>query len=295
MRFQTIVAVTDSSPASDLVVPRAAMLAAEHRAVLQLIRITASGHRPCQSALAQWEASACRTADAWGIGVELRHASVTVIEQMAQKMAPSGLWVVGAPPQARLKTLLQSTLTERLLRVGQCPLLIVKSPVQRRYERLLIAVDLTPVAESLLKLGRDLDVACPIDLLHVIRPLHANPLRNAEVPERILNASLERQRLEALKHLHRLADAAACAGRVSAVTRAGEPARETAVQQAGGHADLVIVGKRRKTSLADFLWGGVAQGVLAWCTCDTLVLPHERIDPLGPRAAFAASFEAEGV
>jgi nucleotide-binding universal stress UspA family protein len=60
---------------------------------------------------------------------------------------------------------------------------------------------------------------------------------------------------------------------VSSVGR-GDPARQAAVQQQYSNADLLVVGKRHRGALTDFLFGSVALRVLRWCTGDVLVVPH---------------------
>ena len=74
----------------------------------------------------------------------------------------------------------------------------------------------------------------------------------------------------------------------------GDPARQAAVQQQYSNADLLVVGKRHRNVLMDFLFGSVALRVLRWSTGDVLAVPRGALGPsqgqetLGRRAAVAA-------
>ena len=61
---------------------------------------------------------------------------------------------------------------------------------------------------------------------------------------------------------------------MSAVGR-GDPARQAAVQQEYVGAELIVVGKRRRSAVADFFCGSVAQRLLSWSSSDVLVVPHD--------------------
>ena len=56
-------------------------------------------------------------------------------------------------------------------------------------------------------------------------------------------------------------------------------------------ADLVVVGKNRVSTLADFLFGGFAQRLLSWATSDVLVVPHDH--QTSSRAAANLRIKAE--
>jgi hypothetical protein len=60
---------------------------------------------------------------------------------------------------------------------------------------------------------------------------------------------------------------------MSAIGR-GDPARQVAVQQEYGGAELIVVGRRLRSAVADFFFGSVAQRVLSWSSSDVLVVPH---------------------
>lgn len=85
---------------------------------------------------------------------------------------------------------------------------------------------------------------------------------------------------------------------MSAVGR-GDPARQAAVQQEYGGADLIVVGRRLRSAVADFFFGSVARRLLSWSSSDVLVVPHgqrtlirtsAKIGPEGERGGAEGAF-----
>lgn len=69
--------------------------------------------------------------------------------------------------------------------------------------------------------------------------------------------------------------------------------RQAAVQQEYVGADLVVVGKRRRSAVAEFFCGSVAQRLLSWSSSDVLVVPHDHRS--STRAAAKLRLEVERV
>lgn len=281
LHFQSVLAAVDLSPASATVVSRAAMIAVRHGVALKLMNVSpwregATTARPLALA-----ALARQAADRFNLRVDVVQecaSSVAQIAQIAHEAGPQGLIVLHHEPRVRLNSLWRGSLADQLLRICNSPVLILKNaPVaQERYDRVLVAVDLTPAAHALVTIAGHLDDSSALQILHAIRPLHSNPLRNAEVPERILRAYLIRRKREAHEQLLEVAAAALkCQKRVQTVLRDGDPARHVALQQSSAKAKLVVVGKRRSCALSDFLCCGVAKRIIAWCEADIMVVPQD--------------------
>ena len=276
LQLQSILAAVDMSPACAAVVARAALIAVRHGATLKLLDVSPL----CE------KAPAAQPVDLAGLGrqaAERFHVRVEVLEECAAGVAHiahetggHSLIVLHHERRVRLRSLWRGSLADQLLRICGSPLLIVKSAAvaQARYQRVLVAVDLTPAANDLVRIAGQLDDQSALQIFHAIRPLHSNPLRNAEVPQRVMGAYLVRRKLEAQGHLQHIAAAALkCQKRVQTVLCEGEPARHAAVQQSHAKADLVVVGKRRSSALSDVLCCGVAKRITAWCDADILVVP----------------------
>lgn len=282
MAFKKLLAAVHLSAGPSNALARACAMANEQGATLKVM--DASGLY-CGAADTDFAAKACAALAVMQAGKTLTGARIEVIAEpahsaahLAREAGEQGLIVMDhASP--RLSALRGGSLSERLLRLSDGPVLIVRSRVEGAYRRVLVAIDLTPIAERLLSLASQVSQGGIVEMLHVIRPLHPNPLRDAEVPERILKAYLSRRRLEVYEHLLRLTEATAvCPQRVAAMVREGDPARHTALHRSHAKADLVVIGKRRRSAVLDLLWGGNAQRVMAWCGGDILVSPHDRAE-----------------
>ena len=60
------------------------------------------------------------------------------------------------------------------------------------------------------------------------------------------------------------------------VGTARDPAYTTALHQLSSQAELVVVGKRRSSPLAQFFTGSVAQRLAKWAAGDVLIAPFDQ-------------------
>ncbi|MFM9927777.1 universal stress protein [Variovorax sp. H27-G14] len=273
--FDSIVAAVDMSPESPQIVYRAAMLALKHGVALKVMDISslvAPSRAPRASEL---KAIATSAVDGLGVLANVLPDRATRVSDIAEATRRS-IVVLKHERRPGLRSLWRGSLAEQLIRVGDSPVLILKAQPNARenYERLLVAVDLSYSATHLIALACHLEENSELQILHSIRPLHSNPLRDAEMPDRILRAYLLRRKLEAHEQLLRIAGSARRHNRrVTTVLRDGDPAWHATLQQSHAGADLVVVGKRRSCALLDLLCGSVAKRILVWCAADVLVVP----------------------
>ena len=282
LQLQSILAAVDRSPASAAVVARAAMIAARHGAALKLMDVSALCAGSPAAQPVNLAALARQAAERFNVRVEVLEECAASVAQIAHEAGGQSLIVLHHERRVRLRALWRGSLADQLLRLCASPVLVIKSAAvaQARYQRVLVAVDLTPAANRLVTIAGQLDDQSALQIFHAIRPLHPNPLRNAEVPQRIMKAYLMRRKLEAQEQMLEIASAALkCQKRVQTVLCEGEPARHAAVQQSHAKAGLVVVGKRRSSALPDALCCGVAKRVLAWCDADILVVPLDCPSP----------------
>ncbi|QKV53338.1 universal stress protein [Comamonas antarctica] len=294
LQLQNILAAVDGSPASAAVVSRAAMLAAKHGVALRLMDISPWCGTGAAAGPDHLPALARQAAESHGVCVEIIEDRASSVAHIAREAGRHSLIALHHERRVRLRSLWRGSLADQLLRICHSPVLILKSvpAAQESYDRVLVAVDLTPAANDLVAAAGMLDDSSAVQILHAIPPLHANPLRNAEVPEHILRAYLVRRKLEAHAQLLEVAAAALeCQKRVETVLRDGEPARHAALQQSSAKAQLVVVGKRRACALLDMLCCGVAKRVIAWCEADIMVVP---LDCPGPQSQPASAAHATG-
>ncbi|VTU23177.1 universal stress protein [Variovorax sp. PBL-E5] len=291
MNIQSILAVTDLSGQGNRTVFRAAVLAAQHRALLKII-------------YAPKDFIACENADA-GEGVRRLAAEVHTrfgilvknvsdtsgrLEAIAEEAQWVDMLVIGEHREKSAKAFFCGQPIERLLRVVPCPILLARLEVFHRYRRILVAVDFTPESRKLVKLAWSLDSDAQVELFHALNTMHEGKLRYADVSEQAIRAYRHESMRDAHERIFSLSDSSnARRNRVVAAIGKGDAARQAVVQQQHANADLLVVGKRRSSAFTDFLFGSIAQRVLWWSSRDVLLVPHDlRIDPKTEVAASSA-------
>ena len=151
--LRSILVLADFSPKSDNAVARAALLAREHGASLHLLHVLAPGRfavaalrRPrrddAQLALERARralaALATRTAEPHGVAAACSVRAGDALQAILEAAHDADLVIVAAKRSNPLRDFVLRTPTERLLRMLQRPVLIVKRPAVARYGATLV-------------------------------------------------------------------------------------------------------------------------------------------------------------
>ncbi|MCS6915699.1 MAG: universal stress protein [Myxococcales bacterium] len=183
------------------------------------------------------------------------------------------LIVLGARGRAPFHQHLLGTTAERVARVGDVPLLVVRRPFRRSYRRILAAIDGSDASQAVLQLALRVGGAD----LPLLRVLHAYQVPFAGFVS--LGATAEARR-RLLGQLRAQAEevVAACLEqmeglqvRCKAIVRRGEPRAVLLAEVDRQRADLLVVGTHGRTGLAHFLLGSVAEAAMRCAPCDVLV------------------------
>ena len=270
MHFARIAVATDFSFRAADAVERAARLASEHGSTLVLVRTSlAQANAPSGRHLAEIEEDLRAR---FRILVETTQLASASIEALARAAVNADLLVISQPLESLTAKLLRGSAPERLLRLLRCPILVVRRPAPAPYRKIVVGVGLTQ-GRRLVDIAGALGAQARIHVFHAVRPFHANPLRDAEVPVNIMTSYLQRRRTDALDELALQLKDAPHADRITISAGEGDPAVQLDAQQCRTFADLVVVGKRRRAHTWDLLFSAVADGVLAWCVNDVLLVP----------------------
>jgi nucleotide-binding universal stress UspA family protein len=296
MNIQSILAVTDLSVQGNRTVIRAAMLAAQHRALLKIM-YAPEGFVPCPSAVDVKENVRHLAAEVHArFDILVKNVSHTSgdLEAVVEEARWVDLLVIGEHRERSVRAFFCGQPIERLQRVVRCPILLARLEVFHRYRRILVAVDFTPESKKLVKLAWSLDSEAQIELFHALNTMHEGKLRYADVSEQAIKAYRHESMLEARERLFWLSDSStARRNRVVAAIGKGDAARQAVIQQQHANAELLVVGKRRSSGVGDFLLGSVAQRVLWWSSGDVLLVPHDwRIDPKAELVAHLAEHKS---
>lgn len=161
----------------------------------------------------------------------------------------------------------------RTLRRTGRPVLVVRLPGRASYERVLAAVELDLDACSLIAAAHALSRDRGLTVMHVLDMAQEEAARRDH---------------DALRAGDALSDLIAAAGAweagVESLVAFGDPQLRVLHQRTATRAELLVVGKRPRSALADALRGGVAQRVLRAGSGDTLLLP---IPPRAPNTSWA--------
>jgi nucleotide-binding universal stress UspA family protein len=195
----------------------------------------------------------------------------------------AGLLVIGPRRSNPLREWISGTQAERLIRLCRIPTLVVKRPATPGrnavfasgaepgcYGRVLVSVDLRPEAVDLIKAAMSFSRDPKTQIFHA---LSAGSNHRARASESTINGRVTgmQKAQSALKELISSAGAQEF-GAVSAVAF-GHAADCVLARERATGAELVVIGKRRRGLLADFILGSVTQQVLAGSQADVLIMP----------------------
>lgn len=276
MTPRSILAITDLTARTASALSRAGQLAAEHNAALTLVYAGWAGEGQLSQAACRLSHHALQLEQRHGLRVRTVSQPMNTPQDLANQARDTDLVVMDAMNSVRgLQSFFCGSAAERLMRMVQRPVLVVRQPADGPYQRLLIAVDFSQVSRSLVQHAFALNASAQVELFHAISTVNERKLRGADVPEHVVEAYRHECRRHAQDQMLSLADSTeARRNRVSWALGRGDPGRQAAVQQQHSGAELLVVGKHPASALSDFVFGSVAKRVLRTATGDVMVVPH---------------------
>ena len=275
MQLHSILAITDFSTQAEHGLERAALVAAAHQAKLRIVYFTESathGFLNPGGRLAQRARQLARRHD---ITVDAVTRPCNSLTDVLKEATSADLLVVDERRQRSLSSLWRGTEVAQLLRRSPCPVLVVKQAPSTHYNNMLVATDFTADSLALVRYGSGFDAKSELELFHARRSIGNAPAPWAR--------QAAKQEAAFRQESHRLLQGRQFAltdsfdtrlSRVDWVHGDFDPARQTLVRQKISDADLIVVGKERRSILADRLLGSVAQRLVTSASSDVLVVPH---------------------
>jgi len=283
---KTIAVAVDFEARSRRTLARAAMLAAEHGARLEVLHVVEPrrGLGALVDATSQASLERCarhlerlaRTLDPHPAEVTTRvlvGGFVPVIQAHLRADPGIGLLVLGPHRPGFLRDLVSRTKAERLAGRVACPTLVAKNVPLAPYRRGLVTLDLGPSDGQVLDVARRLCPLAELTALHVYDPPMAMKLTSAGVPVAEIADYRRRVEQEARAALMARLDQHAAAGAMLPVLRAGDARREVLDLASGLGHELIVVG-RGGSLLTDVVLGSVSQHILRRARADVLVVPR---------------------
>jgi nucleotide-binding universal stress UspA family protein len=293
MNIASIVAAIDFSDHARHAADRAAILAAEQQAKLDLVHVISGSSL---TRLHDWsgapadaeakllddaqrslndmaEAIAGKTGIAARVLVKVGH----VLDQILSASEGADLLVLGAHGSNALRNLILGTTADRLLRKRRRSVLVTKRRPEGGYRRALVPIDFSSCSADALNMARKIAPNAGITLFHVFQVPFEGSMRLAGTTDEVINQYCDRERQQALNSLRRLIqEATDGSSRMTAAVERGDAARMILAEAETLSADVIVIGKHGLSMVEDFLLGSVTSHVLAGSTCDVLVVHEQR-------------------
>lgn len=296
--LRTLLVATDLSPHADQALTRTALLASQHAAtliVLHVIDHVLGTDRPPDNLLRlmfgaggeveqQLRQRATQALQARLAAMELpvahnahieAHLGTPFLEIIRQARAQhADLIVLGAHGGHYLKRWLLGTTTERVVRKGDRPVLVVKRPARARYRHVLHPTDFSDNARRALTAAQRLAPEARFTLLHVYDFTYDPALRTGDVTSELMLRLQQEYEQDAHARLAKLVSSSGIdPDKTSIQVRYGYPGFVVAGAAQQLRTDLVAIGTRGQSGIEHLLLGSVAEHVLREAHCDVLVVP----------------------
>lgn len=272
---RSILAVTDFSIQGTHAVARAALLCAKHRATLKLVYLAPVDETPPPDAAVRLSHHALQLQQRHPISVHAATRTDFTAANVAVEAKSVDLVVWGTAPLRGLRAWLSVHPALRMLRGTPRPVLVVRQRAERPYQSVMVAVDFSAASRRLAEWAAALNPSAQIGLFHAIDTANEGKLRYAEVSEQAIRMYREECRRHAQSRMLTLLDSNdARRNRLFSAMGRGDPARQALVQQHSMGSDLIVVGKRPRSWLSDWVFESVAQRVLHGARTDVLIAPH---------------------
>lgn len=285
LSLDPILAATDFSEDAGHAVRRAVQLAARHGTRLELLHVV---DRVALDAVRVWTRNPVDLAErlvddarrllgecaaALGTVVSPRVAVGDVQEEILSSCGGAGLLALGAHGVNPLHDAIVGTTAARL--IGRCrtPVLVVRQPPRTDYRNALVAVDLLSGSEHALAAAARIAPDADLSALHAYEVPFEGMLQRSGVEQ----ADIDRHRAEAFRRafeeIRRLSTVASGdAERFLPIVERGDTARLVLERAQAIGADLIVVGKRKRSAVEAVALGSVTRHVLANAKADVLVL-----------------------
>jgi nucleotide-binding universal stress UspA family protein len=293
--LRSVLVPVDLSPGSDRVLARVAKLPLADDAIITVLHVVPSGLTVREQQRAVRDAKRLLGSESSYLSQSLRKsvtvAPVVVAGAAAKEIATAAaaaraeLIVMGRGGHRPFRDAFLGSTAERVIRRARLPVLVVRLPPRNVYRHPALALDLDDAAPAVLGM-----------LLRVVRPrlrvmvVHAfiDPYRGMMVYSNLPTDELEERKrelhLQVSEQLHNLLADALVRARIPPEyapvwrthVRYGAPRTviEAAVKKA--EPDLLVLGSRGYSGLAQVFLGTVAGDVLREVACDVLVVPPRR-------------------
>ena len=287
--FSRIVTATDFSVDAGNAVRRSALLARLHRIELELLHVV---NQSSLDAVREWVREPTDFADrlfddarsalqeaaaSTGVPSSARVELGDVLAEIAASCSQGRILVVGARGLNPLRDTILGTTAERLIGKWECPILVVRKPPEGDYRNVVAAVDLLKGSGDVLATAAAIAPGASLAAVHAYDVPFEGELRRAGVASQEIDQHRAAALQKALSDVRSLsANRGGEPGRFLPIVERGYPARLILKHGHAIGADLLVIGKRTRSTVEALILGSTTRHVLADAGCDVLIVPLPR-------------------
>jgi nucleotide-binding universal stress UspA family protein len=187
--------------------------------------------------------------------------------------AGSDLLVLGPRGINPIKDFLLGSTAERMARMIERPMLVVKQEPQITYDNVLVPVDFSDYSRPALRFAAELAPTATLHVLHALDCPLQGRLRSAGVTDEGISAYCNELHREAQASMDELT--ASVQGRtIFGTVQAGDARALITELAAANHYSLIVLGKQGRSWLSEHILGSVTRLVLERAACDVVVVPN---------------------
>ena len=195
------------------------------------------------------------------------------MDEILAAAASSDLVVLGPRGVNPLRDFILGSTAERMARMIECPMLVVKQDPQIPYENVLVPVDFSEYSAPALRFASEVAPGAALHVFHALDCPLKGTLRSAGVSDAGIAAYCDELHREANASMAELT-AGLQERTVFGTVQAADARVAINERAAANNCTLIVMGKQGRSWLSEHILGSVTRVALERATCDVAVVPH---------------------
>ena len=196
-----------------------------------------------------------------------------VMDEILAISTSSDLLVLGPRGVNPLRDFILGSTAERIARMVECPMLVVKQDPQIPYENVLVPVDFSQYSAPSLKFASKLAPRARLHVFHALDSSLKPRLSSAGIAEDEVTAYTDELQRDASASMDELTSAS-LGQQIFSTVQIGDARVNICERAAANQCTLIVMGKQGRSWLSEQVVGSVTRVVLERATCDVAVVPR---------------------
>lgn len=273
--IKSILALTDFSIGAEFALDRAAMIAADQGATLQLMYLSQSPHPRLTERLARLSERGCQLAARHGIEVCAMFYEARTLNHVIEKTLAVDLLVFDGFNDRNAGSRMQGISPERLIRHSCCPTLVVKNVFLKPYAITTVVADYSSKSRNLLRYACDFEIDSMLEVFcawGTVQRANGGDLRSQD--DRIEHYCRQGRRRHHAQLLQVKDVLSTRRNRIRYFAGAEDPFQGILVQTQASESDLLIIESSKPSVLSSFVSWDLSHRLAKEVHCDFLQLPY---------------------